>query len=440
MTTRLLTHVIIGLAVLSLGIPTFFVSAAETPSTIRWALVASQTDKQKALVDLLTSKLSSDFSLVERNDVQAALNEMKLAGLFGEKAVETRLQLGKILKADRLVVLAEPNKLFVLDTKFGLTLFQSTVEVEGGDLKRTCDAVAVLLKTVNRRYADGIKAVVAVSYFVSKSFDRSFDYLQRELPDLLTRSLLLRDGVAVVTFEEIDHILLEHALTGAGSVKNRLVAFKVSGEIVAEMKTNVQDREKPQLFSLKIDLKDVETTLETFEQNGVIAAELGPFLATRVAQGILNRTDSSNGKTSFDAAEQKKQFLKDAAALDAVGAWELALRMRKAVFLLDPDDLDNTVDILLGPCLTIGWTSLHPARIKDRYESLPYLEKALSSKNLKLMHGLQLIYTVIETTGPKVIYDDENLMPVRLEPLADDPLKIGNDVLFLRRLLSRRWV
>ena len=409
------------------------VSENATSEPLRWAVISGPSSTSKSLADLLLAELSSDhdFHFVDRDNVHKVIQEQEMNALFGNTASEARLQLGQLLKADRLIVFSETNQIYIFDTKYGLSLFNLPIEFNEGTMETTCKDVAAIVRSVKDRYNKGVHTIVAVSYFVSKSFDRSYDQLQSELPNLLNRTLLQHDGVAVVAFDEIDKIISEYALTDHEPVKDRPVALKVTGEVSATMKSPQEISAAPQDFSLIIELRDNDRILETIRKENLHFHELGPFLSTDVVGKILNLTAKNTMSLSIE--EQKSQFLKDAIALDAVGAKDLALNMREAVFFLDPDDLDNTVDILMGPCQSQKWTGFSPSPLKDRYRAIPFLEHAFKSKKLKLMHGLQLVYMVIKTTEryPDDYFLDKTI--VQPPPLDDDPLGIGNDLVFFQR-------
>lgn len=413
----------------------FFTFTSFAGEPVRWAVITAPGFDHKEFGDLVLAKLSekTDIELLERDEVQKVLKEIEITAVFGEKSIEKRQQLGVLLKADRLIVLSERDKIFILDTKYGLSLFSTRLEIDPEKPDQTCDAVVLFVESVNKRYQNGVKSILAVSYFVSKSFERSYDYLQSELPELLSSSLLHEEGLAVVAIEEVDAILREYALSGEGSAKERPVTLKLGGEITATMKSGEEKAESPQLFSLKLELRDGEKVLETIEKQGLELKELGPFVTTDVKKKVLSRLSSSESSVSLDASAQKVQFLKDAVSLDSIGAYDLSLKMRKAAFLLDPDDLDNTVNIILGPCKTVNQYHLSYSPLKDRYEALPYLEQSLKSKNLKLMHGLQLIATIIHSTRNYELYDSHGrLIPQR--DFGPDPLNFYNDIAFFYRL------
>ncbi|NND99628.1 MAG: hypothetical protein HKN47_20110, partial [Pirellulaceae bacterium] len=73
----------------------------------RWAIIAAPPVVQSGLSDLLTVALSGDDSikLVERERLQDVMGELELMSLFRADKVASRLQVGKTLRADGLIIL-----------------------------------------------------------------------------------------------------------------------------------------------------------------------------------------------------------------------------------------------------------------------------------------------------------------------------------------------
>ncbi len=82
---------------------------AEAPALNRWAILATPQVQESGLADLLTAELGKEpgLTLVERDQIAAALKELTLDQALGAEATGQRLKLGKLLKADALLFLAE---------------------------------------------------------------------------------------------------------------------------------------------------------------------------------------------------------------------------------------------------------------------------------------------------------------------------------------------
>ena len=84
------------------------VASGAAPTLERWAVMATREVVASGLSDLLTVELSNNESLelVEREQLQAAMSELQLSTLVRADQVGSRLQLGRTLKANALMVLS----------------------------------------------------------------------------------------------------------------------------------------------------------------------------------------------------------------------------------------------------------------------------------------------------------------------------------------------
>src|SRR4051812_24300795 len=161
---------------------------------------------------LLEAKLFVDDSAtwVERASIDKILKEQKLQAMFSPQGVGERVKLGKLLKADVLVMVrpvkgAETPTLEVIvsETASGLRLMRGAVPATG----RTSDDVAALLAAVKggiARHGEKIAEVVAVPPFVSNDLEFTHDYLKGALAKLAEAEALGRKGVVVVELAEAE--------------------------------------------------------------------------------------------------------------------------------------------------------------------------------------------------------------------------------------------
>jgi hypothetical protein len=82
--------------------------ADATQTYLRWAIISSADVKESGIPDLLTAQLSSDagIELLEREDLEVATRELELSASTTSAASAKRLQLGRLLKADALLLLS----------------------------------------------------------------------------------------------------------------------------------------------------------------------------------------------------------------------------------------------------------------------------------------------------------------------------------------------
>ncbi len=74
----------------------------------RWAVLATPKVQELGLADLLAVELGKEpgLTLGERDQIAAALKELTLNQALGAEAAGQRLKIGKLLKADALILLA----------------------------------------------------------------------------------------------------------------------------------------------------------------------------------------------------------------------------------------------------------------------------------------------------------------------------------------------
>jgi len=74
----------------------------------RWAILATPAVEETGFVDLLTARLSEqeDLELIERQDLQRITAELELAAALAPQAAAQRLELGRLVGADGLLLLS----------------------------------------------------------------------------------------------------------------------------------------------------------------------------------------------------------------------------------------------------------------------------------------------------------------------------------------------
>ena len=178
---------------------------------VKWAILA-----EPQVGDLLFAELAAvtEIALVERERFAEILNEQNLAALSEPKTVGRRLELGKMLAADRLLTLRSINvqektwqRLAVFDTKSGATIFDATL-FDKSDPAETAKTVTAIVRDLNREFKDGVKTAIAVPDFLSTGMLEELIPYQESFARLIT-ALLQRKGVSVVSFEELESLQRE---------------------------------------------------------------------------------------------------------------------------------------------------------------------------------------------------------------------------------------
>lgn len=186
----------------------------------RWAIVCSDEIAQSGVADLLTETLGQrkGIRLVERDQIVHVLEEQKLAAISSASGSSKRVSLGRLQNADALVVLragVDPSSLqaILCDCTQGARLSILAIDRFERDVEATVDYIASECVRVKRQYSGGIEVLIAVTPFLSKNLDRTYDDCQTQWSRLLANLLMLQPGVVVLEVEEVNHILREQALS-----------------------------------------------------------------------------------------------------------------------------------------------------------------------------------------------------------------------------------
>ena len=197
-------------------------------SSLRIALLAGE---ELPLLGLLEAGLMENIpaSWVERNEIKKVLTEAELQAAFGADAPQRRTALGKILRADLLVLVrsaedSQPHlEVVVCETRQGLRLSVQPIRLTAQP-ETAVAAVTRLLQQAIEKERQKIVDIVAVPPLMNMSLGREADYLQRAYAGLIEGCLLERPGVLVVELAEADAIAREIALSG-GTIERRLPLY-----------------------------------------------------------------------------------------------------------------------------------------------------------------------------------------------------------------------
>ena len=187
---------------------------------------------RSAATTLLEAKLLSggQASWVERTEIDRVLKEQELATAFGAQGGKNRLALGKLLKAEVLVLVrsvkSNDNEVppsiecIVCETRQGLRLQVAAVPADGTD-EATAAALEAVVRRGLARHAEKITAIVAVPPLVSDDLGFEHNYLQSAYAKLIEQVLLETPGLVVVELAEAQAIAEELLLAGPATPVER---------------------------------------------------------------------------------------------------------------------------------------------------------------------------------------------------------------------------
>lgn len=313
-------------------------AVSEDATHRRWALIGTAEVVESGLPDLLTVELSKQdtIELVEREQLQEAMRELQLAALTKPDQVKQRLQLGRTLRADALMVMSfehrrEPKRMniVVCDSKLGVRLWRGALAA--GDVEQLVEQCVTVVDEVRQRFAGGIHHIVAVPPFLSEDFDQRFDYLQSRYSELLSSRMMAYAGVAAVEIDEARAIVRELDDTLSDGL-DRPISTIVKGSYTV----TAPARSKRRSVQLQINLIRSETERERIEKTlpfGQVSQWLVNDLATRL-RGAVER----NG-AKLSPEVQTRILIRHAQRFAELGDWQRSCPLREAALTLNPGNV-----------------------------------------------------------------------------------------------------
>ena len=296
---------------------------------------------------MLEAKLLADTGAtwVERGNIAVVLKEQKLQAMFAPQGVSDRVKLGKLLKAD-VLVMVRPVKdakevaleVVVSETAGGLRLLVRSVPV-------TKDAdvdVAALLAAVRagiKKHGETIKEVVAAPPFASENLGYEFEHLKGAFAKLTESVALDRDGVVVVEFAEAEALAKEIALAAPGAKLVRPSPLYLIGSYRHERR----NAEQTVAFKLRVERSGKPLGMpETL----TLKSDAAPEGLRKWAAGVLN---TAGGKVVAipDPPAETKRLGELAAIHQRLGDWPNAMALIEASLLLEPKQPELNADSLV---------------------------------------------------------------------------------------------
>jgi len=210
---------------------------ADTPTykpPATWAVVSLLPQELGGIADLLSDALAKEehLRLVSRDEIRQVMAERQLE-LADNSA---RRELGRILQADALMTLELAGqtsnwsiRVTIVHTRWGARLLVREVPCRFQGQAVLAGQLADLARQTAARFANGVRQVVAVPPFVSRSFLHDYDSLEVPYAKYLEAGLHGREGVAVVTGHEALAVKNELSLS-LGDGVSRPALVMVDGE------------------------------------------------------------------------------------------------------------------------------------------------------------------------------------------------------------------
>lgn len=299
----------------------------------KWALMTSPDVQATGLGDLLTAEVTRGTGLVwlERDAVAAIAKELELAQLAGAGGGAARLQLGRSLGADALLLVtglpdADPPSVRVVmaECRSGARLdareYPSSVPP-----KQLCELIARRVVELRARFPRGVERVVGLAPFRSRNLLHDYDALQTRYADLLAQTLSREPGLAVLAVDEALAISRENA--AQGTEITRLVPLLVEGEF---RMTGDVGGATGTVAEVNVRLTGETGTQDVASGPKPLAAVPG-WLVSELATRVLAGSGDAQG-VSVEA--QAAALVGQAEAFAQIGDYDHATALRESAILL----------------------------------------------------------------------------------------------------------
>ena len=385
---------------------------------------------------LLETELLGQDSVrwLERNQVDDVLREHKLTTLFGASSVAERASLGKLLKADLLVLLREHKEpkphlsLVVCETNSGLRL---CVESQPLTDKPEADIASVKQAALRgiQRHGENIREVCAIPPFVSHDLTREHDHLKAAYATLIQQALLRMPEVLVVELEEAQAVAKELILVGR-TAKRPLPLY-----VLGEYRNTGQGDARTSRISVKI--KRGEGELAAVEKSGLSPADSTNFVRADCVASIQTLVGQKSQPSDPDL--EAGQLTDRAQLFLQLGEWSEALALLEASLLLKPrqERVHHDAVVALTELTIRNWRYGTRSGADPRL-GLTFYRRGLEHTELFLSvaDDLQKYPTAIpgahflhRSRGALNGFFRQPAMPKELLPVAEETLEYRRDIL-----------
>ncbi len=418
-----------------------FISMAAEKPTICAILPMPGVESTQQAADLLEAKLAGQegITLVNRTDFEKVVTEQVLSTAFAADGVKSRIELGKMLKADLLVFLRERKskvdsispttaskpsdnpstsnekpkqviELAVADTHRGLRLVMDIQFWEPDKTDATLKAFAEAIGRARDLAGRDDLKVFAVPPFESKNISFKYQQMKWGYARLIEERLMLFPGVVVVELSEAKAMTSEVSLSAI--TLQRSLPYYLLGSF------KISDSSEQSGVDFIIDFKRGSDVLKTYTRENVALSKVADTLLLLVPN-ILG--DINNAPPSHAESVLELDILKDRGEMfRIIGDYDEALALLQSAYLLDP----TNNKIHLSMYLTLIKMSDSPGILMDMYDTYDYLTIQYADMALDHLHILLANKYLINELCD---YMRTRVFQVRSDSLLNDPYNILAD-------------
>ena len=307
---------------------------------------------------LLQERLLANSRAVwlERSAIEAIQREQQLQSLFGAAAVDERVKIGRLLKADLLILLATSAKpkgisIVVCETNYGLRLAARTIPADD----KPEPTVAVLEALINRaieRHREKIAEIVAVSPFVSRDLSYEYNHLQNAYAELVEQALGDRPNLLMVELAEARAIARELGTAGTEATLRRPLPIYLLGEFRHEGQGD-KTRVTVRLQALRGEEK-------LAQREAALRPGEAPAFLQQAARELVAAGRESPRKLP-DPREEARRLTQRAVEFHRLEEWEKSLALLEAALLLEPSEQRHYRAVVASSHLTLYYGYfIHP--------------------------------------------------------------------------------
>lgn len=343
----------------------------------RWAVIASPDLQSAGLADLVALQLAEvpGIELVDREHLEEALRELHLnAAQGGEADVRTRLQLGRMLRADALLLLSmtagsadgtlpatsagasgadsrpasdtqadQRIRVTIADCRQGVRLHVGVVTHEPEALETAARSVVQQVVSTRNRFPDGVRQIIGVSPFACRNLTYEYNRYQEAFGEMLQNALAAAPGVAAIETREAHAIRRElESVDGPGIERTLPVIVEGEYEVAAPSsgaEGSAADNQSAGRRAVRVTMRILDATGKTQTVERAVASleEVPPLLTGDLPAKVLQAAGGLQSR-GFTLEEQFRSLTSRADAFADVGAWQQAAQVREAAILLKPLD------------------------------------------------------------------------------------------------------
>jgi hypothetical protein len=369
--------------------------AAEITLPLRYAIIAPATENNKVVVDLLTAELSDieGIELIERFEIEKAFEELQFSNVFANDNIKGRLELGRILGADRLFVL-QPRRagqqsnlsVKIYDTLTASLLFDETLTDYQGSGDGLIKTLADMAVSCHERFCGGIQAIIGVPFFLSTGIGEREIRYQKMFSDHLAKYLLRQPGIAVVSLEELTTIQRE--LDFSGQKLSRTVPLMIVGEFQTKHNPDADDTH-PQ-FDIDVVIFDNKSVRLKSQKTSLTRQNAAQYLGVELPE-IISQLLVDGKSESLSLADQEHAFIELADRFHKHGVYDMARTLREIVLFINPNNVQQRINWMRDP-------SPVNKEIYERKERFEHVDYTIRNRLVTMQQGCTLVSSTVSTT------------------------------------------